>query len=452
MSFVPSKVMFSTGAIATGYFWAKTSSFFRINDIEIDQNDNIYLGGTVGSTSQMRPYIGKYDNELTQGWGRRRSVYGSYAAINKIKCVSSGSNPDYDWVFAQGMEHSSNNGTHNPTITRFRPDATQDWDKKFSNSDDCYNLGISGTSSNVNIMMTGNNYSQNPIHSMVYTMDYQGSGVYRASRIYGEQLTRAIVGTPEYGTPNRFVLGMERSSNNKNFAFCRQWNLGQGSGTDISGAIGDYGTFTMSHKLTSSNHSNRLFGFGRESGEHMMMMGWSAWINSGDSNTLLFAKGYRFNSESSCDACDSFYVQNEQPNGTNYVYNAFVTGTSGWVTKHNWSNGNIIWARRFQLDGQEFGRISIAQDSNYDIWVAGYATGGNLANKGFVAKIPNDGSYTGTYGDFDYSNYSSVSTKTGISRNSSSNIDHQFATYSPGSPNTSWSSSTISISEEEGLK
>lgn len=452
MSFVPTKVMFSTGAIATGYFWAKSSSFFRIEDIEVDQDDNVYLGGTVGSTSQQRPYIGKYDAELSQGWGKRRSVYGPSAAIFKIKTVTSGNNPDYDWIFAQGREYQSNNGNYNPTISRFRPDGTQDYDKKFNTGDDCFNLAISGTSGSVNLCMTGNNFDQSPSHTMAYTMDENLSGVYRNKRIYGEQCTRALTGIP-YNAQNRFVQGLERSTNsNKNFGFCRHWAIGQGAGTDVSGAIGDYETFCMSHKRNSETWGSRLFGFGRESGEHMMMMGWQPWINSGDSNTLLFAKGYRFNSENSCESCDSFFSYNEDSSGTNYVYNAFVTSSSGWVTKHNEGNGNIIWARRFQLNNQEFGRISISQDSNYDIWVAGYATSGNLANNGFVAKIPNDGSYTGTYGDFDYQNYSSVSTKTGVSRNSDANINHDFASYSPSSPTTAWSSSTISISEEAGLK
>lgn len=448
MTFTPKKVLFSTGTIATGYFWATTDSFFRIQDIEIDQNDNVYIGGQIGSTSQLKPYFGQYDLDLNINWGRYRNTYGSNAMVNVIRTGVSDSGSSDDDVWVQGFEAVSN-GSDNyyPTLTRFNDSGTVNQDRRYNQNDYIKHMDLHPTENQV--VMVGKNFSNS--QAVAYTTNLTGGNAYRNT-----QSNRGCTGcviTKKQGESPRAVYGADRDGSNQNFSFGKVWSVGQNYGSHVSGAIGDYEQFCMSPEVSNDqNWNTKLYGFGRESGEHVCILVWLPWINSGDSNTLQFARGYRFDDESSPEVGDCMYVEDEAGNGTDYVYSAFATANSGWVTKHS-ANGGLIWARRFRGSNSKLEKMSIASDSFGDVWVAGYGTFNGSSNRGFIAKIPPNGDYTGTYGDLDYSNYSSLSQKTGISRQSNSGGNNfNFSSYSQSNASTSFSSISRTISQEDGLK
>ena len=446
MTFTPKKVLFSTGTIATGYFWAVSNGYFRIQDISIDQNDNIYIGGQIGSNSQRKPYFGQYDTDLNINWGRYRNSYGDRSTVNVIRTAVDDVGSSTDDVWVQGLEANSNGSTTGyPTLSRFDASGTQNFDKRYNLGDYIASMDIHPTE-NV-IAMVGNNGST----GVSYTTNHTGGNVYRNTDQYRKVAQTACTITKRQGVSPRAIYGANRDDTSQNFSFGKVWSIGQGNGSHVSGAIGELEQLTID-PTGGGSYGQNLYGWGRESGEHMCIFVWTTWINSGDSNTLNFARGYRFDSESSPYAEDCMYVENEAGLGTDYVYAAFSTANSAWVMKHS-TSGGLIWARKFRGTNAKIEGISLASDSAGDVWVAGHGTFNGSSNRGFVAKIPPNGDYTGTYGDLTYDTYSSLSQKTGISRQSNSGgCDFSFAGYSASSANTSLTSTSSTFTQEDGFK
>lgn len=98
-----------------------------------------------------------------------------------------------------------------------------------------------------------------------------------------------------------------------------------------------------------------------------------------------------------------------------------TTGNDMVVAKYN-STGTLLFKRQIQSSGDDIPRfIEVHGDSMY---IGGYTTGGSAINRdSFIAKLPADGSGTGTFGSFVYgvesdltdSNYTSSLTSTSFS-------------------------------------
>lgn len=98
--------------------------------------------------------------------------------------------------------------------------------------------------------------------------------------------------------------------------------------------------------------------------------------------------------------------------GNVYLTNRITvsSNTHVLIAKYN-SSGTIQWQRSFGADGGYTFEKNIHVDSNDNLYITAPLQIGSNSNNIVVAKLPNDGSLTGTYGSFSYAS-SSATTST----------------------------------------
>lgn len=101
------------------------------------------------------------------------------------------------------------------------------------------------------------------------------------------------------------------------------------------------------------------------------------------------------------DSSDNVYVVYSQRNNYDTV-----------ISKLN-SSGTLQWSRRLTHSSGSSTPHNVQIDSNDDLFVCGQNSGAfsdTSSGSAWIAKLPNDGSLTGTYGDWTYATFSTTAT------------------------------------------
>jgi len=356
--------------------------------VATDSFDNLYIAGQQASQGQGNNdiIVAKYDSLGILQW--QRGLGGVNSDIgNSIATDSSGN------VYITG-NHS---GT-DIIIAKYNSSGVFQWQRGLSGANIETARGIA-TDSSGNVYITGDQSSQGQGSNDIIIAKYNSSGDFQWQRGLGG--AQADVGwrVATDSSDNVYIAGYQISQ-------------GQGSFDIIIAKYNSSGTFQWQRGLGSINREDG-YGIATDSSGNVYVTGYYIVAGNYDiviakynsSGTFQWQRalggaGYEQPDGLATDSLDNIYVigrQSSQGEG----------GSDILIAKYN-SSGTLQWQRGLGGAYPDIG-IGITIDSSDNICITGASQLSSGNNDILIAKLPSDGSLTGTYGSLVYY----VSTLTG---------------------------------------
>lgn len=334
--------------------------------ITVDSSNNVYLSGVESAGGML---FAKYNSNAVIQWQRTLSPGG----FPKI-AVDSSSN-----VYIGG--YANLGGLFDYVLAKYNTSGTIQWQRKLgsANNDLGYDIALD-SSANLYIAGDQNVGSFNDVG----LAKYNSSGVIQWQRKLGDLATNEQCrGVAVDSSANVYVVGSTNTTG-VNSALIAKYNTS--------------GTIQWQRRLTGTT-DNQFYG---------------AVVNaSGD----VFAAGYAYVGGlygfiiAKYNASGAIQWQRRLYSGSNdYVYsiaidsssNIYVVGTSDasgtidiQIAKYN-TSGTIQWQRKISTASGADYAYGVSVDNSGNFYINGYSNQGG-SNNFFFAKLPDDGSKTGTY-------------------------------------------------------
>jgi uncharacterized delta-60 repeat protein len=380
-------------AIADKY-WMGTlegGPYDAANAIAIDSAGNVYVAGDSNASGTLRIQLAKYNASGVIQWQRNLNPSNNGYAI----AVDSSSN-----VYIAGV----GNGTVTQ-IAKYDTSGTILWQRKLTDAGSSYAYGIALDSS-ANVYVSGNMYTSGS--QAIFVAKYDTSGTIQWQRV----LQNTDAGVTDQGRG----VAVDSSGN--------VYIAGFGPPVDFSPEYQAYlikydtsGTLQWQRKLHgATNAKDYGYAVAVDSSSNVYVVGESDNNNIGGISDGLIAKynssgtiqwQRRLGNTQGASRMNSVAVDSSS--------NIYICGTTSFngpdqilLAKYD-TSGTIQWQRNIDNSTRMRG-FGITTSSN-NVYVAGYIL--NSSNVGFfIAKLPNDGSLTGTYTVDGVSIIYAVTTKT----------------------------------------
>jgi trimeric autotransporter adhesin len=309
--------------------------------IAVDSNGNAYItGGTYSSSSRPCIFVAKYNTNGAIQWQRFLTDGFGAAGSNDVgygTAVDSSGN-----VYITGMFKNNNSG-YNVVIAKYDTNGTIQWQRSLADTSAGGSQNDSGYA--IAVDSSGNVYATGKTNVInAYIVKYNTSGTLQWQR-------RLVGGNADYG------YGITVDSNGNSYVIGRRNNSSTGYTFVFIAKYDTNGTIQWQRSLTDTTG------------------------NSSDN-------GYGITLDSSANA----YVTGSYLNASNTL--------NVVIAKYD-TNGTIQWQRSLadsNIQGnQNDSGYSIAVDSFGNPYVVGQFNNTSLGINAFIAKIPTDGSRTGTY-------------------------------------------------------
>jgi uncharacterized delta-60 repeat protein len=351
--------------------------------IAVDSSGNVYIAG---STASQGPGFGdaiiaKYNNSGVIQWQR---VLGGASADDRGYGVAVDSSGN---VYVAGQTQSQGAGQTDVLITKYNASGTIQWQRTLGGSFDDSGNGITVDSSG-NVYITG--YASDAVFGApdVLIAKYNTSGTIQWQRTLGVANYDDVGnGIAIDSSGNIYVTGYTFSPSGGTNAYALVTKY------DNSGAI-------QWQRILGDTNAERGYGVSVDSSGNVYITGFT---NTSGSNDVLIAK---YNPSGTIQWRRSLGATSED-RGTAIVVdssgNIYVTGYAYTAANYNFviakydTSGTIQWQRSLGGSSSDLG-YGIALDPSNNVYVTGYAYGaGSGLNDVLIAKLPNDGSKTGTY-------------------------------------------------------
>ena len=356
------------------------------NDVAIDSDGNVYTSGV----SNGDIFVIKHDKDGTEQWQRLINT-------NSSEQIGIGLDSSNNVYVVGDTDESPSQGSLDFHITKFNSSGTEIWQKGLGGSGIEQMFGHSTTDSSGNTYGTGYTTSAGQGTFAQYLAKWNSSGTVQWQRtlsMSGQHTGRDVA--------------LDSSGN---VYMCGESDLGTLNNTNLTLAKwASNGTHQWTRYLRGSSYGEYGYGVAVDSSDNIYVCGSTSSVGAG-SNDLLLVK---YNSSGTVqwrrtlggsgsdegkgvavDSSDNVYVcgtTRSYGNGTRYIM----------IAKYN-SSGTLDWQNT--LGGtadQDYGE-HIKVDSSDNLYVVGKVQStGQGSNDIFVAKLPNDGSLTGTYGSLTY--------------------------------------------------
>ena len=417
-----------SGWIAT---LGNTSSNIYSTNITLDSSGNSYIVGNNGINWNDGLIVAKYNSSGTLQWQRTISDSG-YETGYGIAVDSSGN------VYVAGSTSTSGAGNVDMLIAKYNSLGTLQWQKTLGDSENNLAKGI-GVDSSGNIYVIGDGYvpSTGDYEILVSKLNSSGTTI-QWSRQYGESLRDRTNGGTIDSSGNVYAVGYTRNvTTNIYDVILAKWNS---SGTlEWQRSLGGSTADTGQQVAVDSSGNVYIVGTDKSStsnnGADDMLV---AKYNS--SGTLQWQ---RILGSSSSDNGTGIAVDSS---GNVYACGGATGGVDILIAKWN-SSGTIQWQRTLSSTGVDYAE-GISVDNLGNIYVAA-----NTNISGYyqflIAKLPDDGSSTGTYGSFVYASSSLTPDTGGLNPSSptfnSSSISLTVGSSSANESATSFNSSITNV-------
>ena len=433
----------------TGSFgWDGTA--YDGNFLSIDKNDRIY-------------YCGFYREDDAPGWLPSSGWLAQYSELGNLNWQKSigGSNattwadpnenlndtaisPDEEYVYSVGYTGYAGDIPIG-VIVKYNKDGTLQWKKEYGNSGDTQTLQSCETDSSGNLYVAGDIHVTGTSNYLGLLTKFNSSGVIQWQKSYS------------HSSAVHFRHMVMDSSNNIYIAV---------DGPDAVIKVNSAGVIQWQK---SYSRGNNFFAateaIAVDTSGNVFICGYSSDSNSTDdrpyvlkvnsSGTVQWARycgnyndGARVETIT-CDNDDNVYVFGlDKTNSTPY--------NDSLIVKYN-SSGTLQWKRTFGISAANQQAYSIKTDSRNNVVIAGnnYSSVGSYGHwDHYLARLPNDGTKTGTYtvnsGSWVYQSTSiSVGSLSGFSdsnlSNSLSNLNYTISNSSLSDGNYTHSSATVVI-------
>ena len=400
------------------------------NDVAIDGDGNVYTSGM--SNSDI--FVIKHDKDGTEQWQRLINTNSS----EQIGIGLDNSNN----VYVVGDTDVSSQGSLDFHITKFNSSGTEIWQRGLGGSGIEQFFGHSTTDSSGNTYGIGYTTSAGQGTFAQYLVKWNSSGTVQWQRTLSMS-----------GQHAGHDVALDSSGN---VYMCGESDLGTLNNTSLTLAKWtSNGTHQWTRYLRGSSYGEYGYGVAVDSSDNIYVCGSTSSVGAG-SNDLLLVK---YNSSGTVqwrrtlggsgsdegkgvavDSSDNIYVcgtTRSTSNGNRYMM----------IAKYN-SSGTLQWQNTLGGSNRDEGE-HIEVDSSDNIYVVGRTQSGQGSNDIFVAKLPNDGSLTGTYGSLTYAastfNGSSPSFTEGTPSLSSASASLTPFTYNLSISNSSLTSVTTSL-------
>lgn len=359
------------GGASTGEYWY---------GVGVDSSGNVYAAGEA-SQNASDCLIAKYNAAGVIQWQRSLGDASIYQSASAIAVDSSGN--------AHIVGYASNSG--NIVVAKYNSSGTIQWQRTLNGSADDYGAGITVDSSG-NVYITGYTASQGAGDTDALIVKYNSSGTLQWQRSLGGTSSDSGTAIAIDSSGNVYIAGYTRPD----------------PSAAVNCLLAKYdssGTIQWQRSLGEVG-ADLAYGVAVDSSSNVYICGYTNSQGAG-SDDLLVAK---YNSsgtlqwQRSLGGASNEYGQGIAVDSSNNVYVTGGTNSQGaggndfLIAKYN-SSGTIQWQRSLGTTGANYGN-AIAVDNSGNIYVAGYTSGN--ANDALIAKLPDDGSKTGTYGSFVY--------------------------------------------------
>ena len=363
------------------------------NDIEVDSSSNVHIVGRTASYS--KGFVLKLNSSGVIQWERNIGSSSSQN-YNAVATDSSGN------VYAVGRTNDVGQGGYDWLIAKYNSSGTEQWQITFGT-----NSPHSEPAWGVDVDSSGNVYVSGVYVSGVAQSGwavakfnssgslqwqkylYTGSGDYAFKLAFNDSQGDVYVcgqATAGQGGDDALVAKFDGSSGNL------IWQRGLGASS------------TQNWRNIAIDSSNNIYLIGSDSANSKALV---AKYNS--SGTIQWQKyfghgGWQSGTGIAIDSSDKIYISGTTDN------NAGPGGSSSFMAKLD-TSGNLEWQRSLGSTQSDYD-TQISVDDNH-FYVSAYTAGGSQSGDNIlVAKLPVDGSGTGTYGDFTYAEESGMSVST----------------------------------------
>ena len=398
-----------------------------------DGSGNVYITGFAGSSGQGSNEIVlvKYNSAGTIEW--QRFLGGSGDDKGQEVAVDSSGN-----VYLVGLTQNSGAGSWDILIAKYDTSGTIQWQRTLggSSSDNGYAIAVDSSD---NVYITGRHYTGSRNECVI--AKYNSSGSIQWQRFLS-------------GSQDDVGESIAVDSSNNVYILAKTQSSGAGGDDLLIAKYNTSGTIQWQRTLGGTNHEY-AYGMAVDSSGNVHITG-TSWSTPGDALELVVAK---YNTSGALQwqrylggtGSDMGYGVAVDSSGNVYIGGITNTSTTGTkdllIVKYN-SSGTLQYQRTLGSSGSEEG-YDLVIDSSF-IYIVGYTSQGAGSTDLITAKVPIDGSGTGTYGSYTYASTSltgGTSTLTDSSsslNSSSSSLSEASASLTDATANLTSSKTTIS--------
>jgi uncharacterized delta-60 repeat protein len=368
-------------------YWLSTlggASAEQAESVATDTDGNSYSFGNTSSTGAGSQdfLLVKYDPAGVVQW--QRVLGGADGETGYSIAIDSSSN-----VYAFGYTGSTGAGLLDFLLAKYNSSGTLQWQRILGSTQYEFGYGVAIDSSS-NVYVSGVTYSA-PIGSLdAMVAKYDSSGTLQWQKALG-------------GADNDFFYELATDSGNNLYALGHTESAGAGGNDFLLAKYNSAGTIQWQRVLGGTG-SEQGFSVAIDASDNAYILGQTASTGAGGADILLA----KYNSSGTLQwqrvlgGADGEAGYGVAIDSFNNVYLTGKTLSAGAgsndlvIAKYN-SAGTIQWQRVLGATGNDTGN-SIAVDADDTLYVLGsiYSAGSGSADF-FLAKLPNDGSLTGTY-------------------------------------------------------
>ena len=389
------------------------------NDIEVDSSSNVHIVGRTASYS--KGFVLQLNGSGVIQWERNIGSSNSQY-YNAVATDSSGN------VYAAGRTNDAGQGGYDFLIAKYNSSGTEQWQITFGtnspHTEEAWGIDVD-SSGNVYVsgqyMISGTAYngwaiakfnSSGSLQWQKYL--YSGSGDYAFKLAYSSGGDVYVCGqaTAGQGGDDAVVAKFDGSSGNL------LWQRGLGAGS------------SQNWRNIAIDSSNNIYLIGSDGANSKALV--AKYSSSG---TIQWQKyfghgGWQSGFGIAIDSSDKIYISgttdnNAGPGG----------GASSFIAKLD-TSGDLEWQRSLGSTQSDGDNTQISVDDTHFYVTTRTASGSQSGDNILVAKLPVDGSGSGTYGDFTYAEESGMSMST-------SSLTAFTSSLSNGTPSLTRSSSSL---------
>ena len=392
----------------TGSGWIVTlgdSSPEYGESIAVDSSGNVYISGQYRPVGDYDCFVAKYNSSGVLQW--QRSLGGNSSDYGYSVAVDGSGN-----VYVVGMTFSQGQGSADILIAKFNSSGAAQWKRLLGDSGADYGYGIAVDSSG-NSYITGYSASAAYGQDDIITAKYDTNGNIQWQRILGGTGNDGGTAIAVDSSGNSYITGYTNGSGAGNYDMLLakynssgtiQWQKTVGASTT------DWGegiTVDSSGNIYIAGYTNAASG----AGSYDFVV---SKLNSSGAvqwSRTLGGSGLDYGRDIAVDSSGNVYVTGETSSPGNGMY-------EGLIAKYN-SSGVLQWQRLLYGSSNDYFK-GIEVDNSGNFYVGGRtASSGEGSDEFIIAKLPDDGSGTGTFGDFTYADSSSFMTDASITYTSS---------------------------------
>ena len=419
------------GGAAEEYWIAtitQSGQSFNTRALTVDSAGNVYVGGRCqGATNSNEAAIVKLDSTAALQWSRTLGTNSGTDRFYGLACDSS------DNVIAAGQYDAYTQGGNDGVVAKYNSSGTLQWQRTLggsSSANDSFNDVAVDSSGNIYVtgkiaLSNRNQYliaKYNPSGTLQWQKRY-GAG---SSGQSGEAESVAVDSSGNVYSAGNINSNYYNSTVVKlNSSGVLQWAREQGDSNFNNGRVITDSSDNVYVAVRGGSYPGGLNVFKYNSSGTLQ---WKKYLATGTSGAHDIA----------VDASDNIYTLG--------WHSVDGSGTDNIITKWN-SSGTLQWQRTIGNSSSEFqGGIHAANSS---VYISSYSERTDGYYVGFVAKLPDDGSGTGTYSMTNTSNYVyAASTLSSGNSGISDNAAPSTGTYAQSLDTASLTSTNSSLTDE----